>query len=57
MQNRVKFEIILFHFVREKIFNDVIKTVKVDSANQIAYILTKGLDTLQHKKLVERLLD
>ncbi|GJV98257.1 hypothetical protein Tco_1553509 [Tanacetum coccineum] len=33
----------------------VVKTVKVDSANQIADILTKGLDTLQHKVLVEKL--
>ncbi|GJX45100.1 hypothetical protein Tco_0261776 [Tanacetum coccineum] len=29
--------------------------MKVDSANQIANILTKGLDTLQHKILVEKL--
>ncbi|GJZ58327.1 ribonuclease H-like domain-containing protein [Tanacetum coccineum] len=33
----------------------VVKTVKVDSANQIAYILTKGLDTVQHVELVKRL--
>ena len=33
----------------------VIKTVKVDSANQIADIFTKGLDTDQHKFLVKNL--
>ncbi|GKG35145.1 hypothetical protein Tco_0440299, partial [Tanacetum coccineum] len=33
----------------------VVKTVKVDSANQIADILTKGLDTVQHLELVKRL--
>nr|GEW71583.1 ribonuclease H-like domain-containing protein [Tanacetum cinerariifolium] len=31
------------------------KTIKVDSANQIADILTKDLDIVQHKKLVEKL--
>nr|GEW58883.1 ribonuclease H-like domain-containing protein [Tanacetum cinerariifolium] len=34
------------HFVREKILNGVVKTVKVDSEHQIADILTKGLDTI-----------
>ncbi|GKD17315.1 ribonuclease H-like domain-containing protein, partial [Tanacetum coccineum] len=43
------------HFVREKILKGVVKTVKVDSANQIADILTKGLDTVQHLELVKRL--
>ncbi|GJT50638.1 ribonuclease H-like domain-containing protein [Tanacetum coccineum] len=43
------------HFVREKILNGVVKTVKVDFANQIADILTKGLDTIQHKSLVNKL--
>ena len=43
------------HFVREKILKGVVKTVKVDSANQIADILTKGLDTDQHKYLVKKL--
>ncbi|GKE95296.1 ribonuclease H-like domain-containing protein, partial [Tanacetum coccineum] len=43
------------HFVREKILNGVVKTVKVDTANQIADIFTKGLDTLQHNFLVEKL--
>ncbi|GKC28866.1 ribonuclease H-like domain-containing protein, partial [Tanacetum coccineum] len=37
------------HLVREKILNGVVKTVKVNSTNQIADILTKGLDTMQHK--------
>nr|GEV26063.1 ribonuclease H-like domain-containing protein [Tanacetum cinerariifolium] len=48
------FEIDL-HFVREKILKGVVKTVKVDSANQIADIFTKGLDTIQHLELVKRL--
>ncbi|GKB78549.1 ribonuclease H-like domain-containing protein [Tanacetum coccineum] len=43
------------NFVREKILKGVIRTVKVESANQIADILTKGLDTLQHKLFVENL--
>nr|GEW42670.1 hypothetical protein [Tanacetum cinerariifolium] len=48
------FEIDL-HFVREKILKGVVKIVKVDFANQIADILTKGLDTVQHLELVKRL--
>ncbi|GKC55974.1 hypothetical protein Tco_1083572 [Tanacetum coccineum] len=43
------------HFVREKILNSVVKTMEVDSANQIADILTKGLDTMQHSFLVKKL--
>ncbi|GJZ11354.1 ribonuclease H-like domain-containing protein [Tanacetum coccineum] len=43
------------HFIREQILSGVIKTVKVDSTNQIAEILTKGLDTLQHNELVKKL--
>lgn len=37
------FEIDL-HFVREKILAGVIKTEKTEPANEIADILTKGLD-------------
>ncbi|GKC29841.1 ribonuclease H-like domain-containing protein [Tanacetum coccineum] len=43
------------HFVREKIFKGVVKTVKVDSVNQNADIFTKGLGTLQHKDFLENL--
>ncbi|GJX39888.1 ribonuclease H-like domain-containing protein [Tanacetum coccineum] len=43
------------HFVREKILKGVVKTIRVESANQIADILTKGLDTVQHNELVKRL--
>nr|GEV37602.1 putative reverse transcriptase, RNA-dependent DNA polymerase, Gag-polypeptide of LTR copia-type [Tanacetum cinerariifolium] len=43
------------HFVREKILKGVVKIVKVDSVNQIADILTKGLDTLQHKYVFDLL--
>ncbi|GKC68226.1 ribonuclease H-like domain-containing protein [Tanacetum coccineum] len=39
------------HFVREKILPGVIKTEKIDTANQIAHILTKGLDIKQHNLL------
>nr|GEW29923.1 ribonuclease H-like domain-containing protein [Tanacetum cinerariifolium] len=39
------------HFVREKILAGVIKTEKIDTANQIADILTKGMDTKQHNLL------
>ncbi|GKD82282.1 ribonuclease H-like domain-containing protein [Tanacetum coccineum] len=52
---RIKYLEIDLHFVREKILKGVVKTVKVDSANQIADILTKGLDTVQHLELVKRL--
>ncbi|GKA17930.1 hypothetical protein Tco_0697767, partial [Tanacetum coccineum] len=38
-----------------KILSGVVKTVKVDTANQIAHILTKGLDTVHHKFLVKKL--
>ncbi|GJS59458.1 hypothetical protein Tco_0654242 [Tanacetum coccineum] len=43
------------HFVREHILKGVVKTVKEDSANQIADIFTKGLDTFQLKGFVEKL--
>ncbi|GJX40041.1 ribonuclease H-like domain-containing protein [Tanacetum coccineum] len=36
------------HFVREFFLKGVVITVKVESANQIADILTKGLDTIEH---------
>ncbi|GKC16827.1 ribonuclease H-like domain-containing protein [Tanacetum coccineum] len=52
---RIKHLEIDLHFVREKILKGVVKTVKVDSANQIEIILTTGLDTVQHKELVKKL--
>ncbi|GJR77832.1 ribonuclease H-like domain-containing protein [Tanacetum coccineum] len=52
---RIKHLEIDLHFVREKVLKGVVKTVKVDSANQIADILTKGMDTVQHLELVKRL--
>ncbi|GKA65674.1 ribonuclease H-like domain-containing protein [Tanacetum coccineum] len=52
---RTKHLEINLHFVREKILKWVIKTVKVEYADQIADILTKGLDTIQHNKLVHNL--
>ncbi|GJW29719.1 ribonuclease H-like domain-containing protein [Tanacetum coccineum] len=39
----------------DTVLKGVVKTVKVDSANQIANILTKGLDTIRHSELVKRL--
>ncbi|GJR48810.1 ribonuclease H-like domain-containing protein [Tanacetum coccineum] len=54
-RERTKHLEIDLHFVREKILNGVVKTVKVDSANQIANTLTKGLDTIQHYELVKKL--
>ncbi|GKA04433.1 ribonuclease H-like domain-containing protein [Tanacetum coccineum] len=42
-------------FVIEIFLKGVVKTVKVESANQIADILTKGLDTIQHIELVKKL--
>ncbi|GKC86650.1 hypothetical protein Tco_1147299 [Tanacetum coccineum] len=41
------------HFVREIFLAGAVKTENVDSANQIADIVTKGLDTMQHKVLVK----
>ncbi|GJZ90447.1 hypothetical protein Tco_0662374 [Tanacetum coccineum] len=52
---RTKHLEIELHFVREKVLKGVVKTVKVDSANQIADILTKGLDTVQHLDFVKKL--
>nr|GEZ93089.1 ribonuclease H-like domain-containing protein [Tanacetum cinerariifolium] len=43
------------HFVREKVLKGIVETVKVDSANQIADIFTKGLDRVQHLELVKKL--
>ncbi|GJR96370.1 ribonuclease H-like domain-containing protein, partial [Tanacetum coccineum] len=43
------------HFVREKVLAGVIKTEKIDTANQIADILTKGQDTKQHNLLCFKL--
>ncbi|GJS85516.1 putative RNA-directed DNA polymerase [Tanacetum coccineum] len=42
-------------FISVIILKGIVKTFKVDSANQIADILTKGLDTIQHDKLVKDL--
>ncbi|GJY94827.1 ribonuclease H-like domain-containing protein [Tanacetum coccineum] len=43
------------HFVREKILSGVLKTQKISSADQTADIFTKGLDKLQHDKLVKQM--
>nr|GEV72017.1 hypothetical protein [Tanacetum cinerariifolium] len=51
---RIKHLEIDLHFVREKILNGVAKTVKVDSEHQIVDILTKRLDTIQHRELFKK---
>ncbi|GJW90367.1 ribonuclease H-like domain-containing protein [Tanacetum coccineum] len=43
------------HFVREKILSGVLRTQKIGSADQTADIFTKGLDKLQHNKLVNQM--
>ncbi|GJS86684.1 RNA-directed DNA polymerase, eukaryota [Tanacetum coccineum] len=43
------------HLVREKVASGVIKTEKIHTTQQIADILTKGLDIEQHKILCEKL--
>ncbi|GKC15487.1 ribonuclease H-like domain-containing protein [Tanacetum coccineum] len=43
------------HFVREKVLKGVVKSVKVDSVNQIADVFTKGLGIIQHKFFLEKL--
>ncbi|GJT87072.1 ribonuclease H-like domain-containing protein [Tanacetum coccineum] len=43
------------HFVKENILKGVVRTVKVDSANQIADVFTKGLGTIQHKNFLKKL--
>ncbi|GKA28268.1 ribonuclease H-like domain-containing protein [Tanacetum coccineum] len=52
---RIKHLEIDVHFVREKILKGIVKTIKVDSVNQITDIFTKGLDTFQHKSFMEKL--
>ncbi|KAJ0860964.1 putative RNA-directed DNA polymerase [Helianthus annuus] len=48
------FEIDL-HFLREKVGNGVISTIKVDSESQLADIFTKGLSVDQHEMFCEKL--
>ncbi|GJW19214.1 putative RNA-directed DNA polymerase [Tanacetum coccineum] len=43
------------HFVREKILSGVLRTQKIGSADQTADIFTKGLNKLQHNKLVNQM--
>ncbi|GJV48996.1 ribonuclease H-like domain-containing protein [Tanacetum coccineum] len=55
MHEKTKHFDIDVHLIREKVASGLIKTVKVDSENQIADILTKGLGTMQHRKLFSKL--
>ena len=43
------------HLVREKVASGDIKTVKVDSASQVADVFTKGLSIPQHKHFCSKL--
>ncbi|GKA58572.1 ribonuclease H-like domain-containing protein [Tanacetum coccineum] len=43
------------HFIREKVQDGVINTIKVASANQTADLFTKGHGTAQHVKLCKQL--
>ncbi|XP_022032722.1 uncharacterized mitochondrial protein AtMg00810-like [Helianthus annuus] len=44
------------HFLREKVANGVISTVKVDSESQLADFFTKGLGIAQHEEFCKKLL-
>ncbi|GJT40901.1 putative RNA-directed DNA polymerase [Tanacetum coccineum] len=55
MHEKTKHFDIDVHLVREKVASGLIKTVHVDSEDQIADILTKGLGSMQHGKLFSKL--
>ncbi|GJX23451.1 ribonuclease H-like domain-containing protein [Tanacetum coccineum] len=55
MHEKTKHFDIDVHLVREKVASGLIKTVHVESENQIADILTKGLGSMQHGKLFSKL--
>ncbi|GJW38085.1 ribonuclease H-like domain-containing protein [Tanacetum coccineum] len=55
MHEKTKHFDIDVHLVREKIAPGLIKTVKLESKNQIANILTKALGTFQHPFMVRKL--
>ena len=50
---RTKHIDIRYHYIRETIINDSISVVHVPTEENIADILTKGLDKLKHYKLIE----
>ncbi|GJR83506.1 putative RNA-directed DNA polymerase [Tanacetum coccineum] len=55
MHEKTKHFDIDVHLVREKVASGLIKTVKVDSKDQIADVLTKALGSVQHSALVKKL--
>ncbi|GJZ38593.1 ribonuclease H-like domain-containing protein [Tanacetum coccineum] len=55
MHEKTKHFDIDVHLVREKVSSGLIKTVKVDSKNNLADILTKALGSFQHNFLVKKL--
>ena len=50
---RTKHIDIRYHYIRETMINDSISVVHVPTEENIADILTKGLDKLKHYKLIE----
>ena len=55
MHEKTKHFDIDVHLVREKVASGLIKSVHVDSKNQVADVLTKGLGSVQHTFLVKKL--
>nr|GEV34213.1 hypothetical protein [Tanacetum cinerariifolium] len=55
MREKTKHFDIDVHLVREKVASGLIKTVKVDSKDQVADVLTKALGSVQHNALIKRL--
>lgn len=55
MHEKTKHFDIDVHFIREKISSGLIKTVKVDSKDQTADVLTKALGSVQHSVMVRKL--
>ena len=55
MHEKTKHFDIDVHLIREKISSGLIKTVKVDSKDQTADVLTKALGSVQHNVMVKKL--
>ncbi|GKE95361.1 ribonuclease H-like domain-containing protein, partial [Tanacetum coccineum] len=55
MHEKTKHFDIDVHIVREKVASGLIKTLKVDSKDQVADVLTKALGSVQHSAFVKKL--
>ncbi|GJR24425.1 ribonuclease H-like domain-containing protein [Tanacetum coccineum] len=55
MHEKTKHFHIDVHLVREKVASGLIKTVKVDSKDQVADVFTKALGSVQHNGLMKKL--